>query len=205
MTFSDVQLALIDAAEAIVAESGLSALSLRKAGLRAGQYNNSAVQYHFGSREGLVAAVLEARLGPIDEARCEMLAELDAAGDYSVRDLMRIVVLPFTRAVSGKPGSCYARFLAQSLLDPSLAKIVLSGLQSSSSVEVTNRLSGRTGLSRMLEGSRTLSAYALIIVAMATWEAFPDSGPEVSELEDDLVERATAVMLAPSKRSNIGP
>ena len=53
---------MIDAAERLASERGLGAMSLRDVMAEAGQRNKSAAQYHFGSREGLVEAVIEARM-----------------------------------------------------------------------------------------------------------------------------------------------
>ena len=49
--------AMIRAAERLFSERGIEAVSLREVGAVAGQRNNSAAQYHFGTREGLVDAV----------------------------------------------------------------------------------------------------------------------------------------------------
>ena len=76
---------MIDAAEAIVADRGLAAMSLREVQARAGQLNKNAAQYYFGNREGLIAAVVETRMAPIDAARGQLLAELDG------KKLVRIV------------------------------------------------------------------------------------------------------------------
>ncbi len=54
---------MILAAERLIAERGIDAVSLREIGATAGQRNNSAAQYHFGTKEGLVAAIYEYRCG----------------------------------------------------------------------------------------------------------------------------------------------
>ena len=71
---------MIDAAERLIAERGLGALSLREVATTAGQRNHSAVQYHFGSRAGLVEAVFDTRMTPIDARRAEMLVGLERSG-----------------------------------------------------------------------------------------------------------------------------
>lgn len=101
--------ALLDAAERLIAERGFE-VPLRDIAHAAGQRNNSAVNYHFRSRQDLVDAVVARRLLPMEMERERMLAELDpgldlAAGD--VHTLMRILVLPLLRLES----THYARFL----------------------------------------------------------------------------------------------
>ena len=55
------RVAAIDAAEALFAERGLDGVTTREILDAAGQKNQSALQYHFGSREGLILALV--RLG----------------------------------------------------------------------------------------------------------------------------------------------
>jgi AcrR family transcriptional regulator len=115
---------MIDAAERLAAERGMAAMSLREVQAASGQRNKSAAQYHFGSRRGLIEAIAAARMGPINEARRQRLAELDASGEPpSVRDLVEVIVHPLAEATM-RPGSCWARFLAQSLTDPELSEVV---------------------------------------------------------------------------------
>jgi AcrR family transcriptional regulator len=96
--------ALLDAAERLVAEHGFE-VPLRDIAKAAGQRNNSAVNYHFHSRQDLVDAVVARRLLPMELERERMLGELDA--DADAHALMRVLVLPLLRLES----THYARFL----------------------------------------------------------------------------------------------
>ena len=53
--------ALMDAAESLIAENDSYAVPLREIVKRAGQKNESALQYHFGNLQGLVSAINERR------------------------------------------------------------------------------------------------------------------------------------------------
>lgn len=64
---------ILDAAEQLFAEQGISGTSLR-ALTRAADVNLAAVHYHFGSKEGLLDAVVERRAAPLN---AERIAELD--------------------------------------------------------------------------------------------------------------------------------
>src|SRR5699024_12317749 len=57
----DVKTHMLDIAEQMSAERGLDGVSMRDVASAAGQRNNSAVQYHFGSRDGLIVEVLRRR------------------------------------------------------------------------------------------------------------------------------------------------
>ncbi len=69
------KLRLIDAAEPLFADYGFEVVSVRDV-TQAAAANVAAVNYHFGSREGLVEVVMARNLEPIQERR---LARLDAA------------------------------------------------------------------------------------------------------------------------------
>ncbi|MHC5257706.1 TetR/AcrR family transcriptional regulator [Streptomyces sp. UC4497] len=63
------------AAEHLFAERGLDGASLRQISAAAGNGNNTAVQYHFGSKEQLVQAIFEYRLPDLNRRREALVAE----------------------------------------------------------------------------------------------------------------------------------
>ena len=81
----EAQRAIVDAARIVFAERGFRAGSLREVGERAG-LSAANVVHHFGSKEGLLLAVLEAR----DEGNAAELPELFARGEL-VRGLRTLV------------------------------------------------------------------------------------------------------------------
>ena len=60
------------------AERGINGVSLRQIGTAAGQLNTGAARYHFGSKVGLINAVFEHRMGPINAC---LLYTSDAADE----------------------------------------------------------------------------------------------------------------------------
>ena len=107
---------LLATAERLFAERGIAGVSLREIGAAAGQRNNSATQYHFESKHGLVLALCEHRMRAVNERR---IATLGAVVADDLRGLVEAFVLPLAEAV--RPGSYYLRFLAQLLAGPSQA------------------------------------------------------------------------------------
>jgi AcrR family transcriptional regulator len=108
------QLRLILSAEWLFADLGIEGASLRQIAEAAGQANNAAVQYHFGSRENLVAAIFAYRVSQLDVLRGKMLAQLTAAGAQSdLHALLRILFLPQLALVNDEGVHPYARFLVQ--------------------------------------------------------------------------------------------
>lgn len=109
--------AMVRAAERLFGERGIAAVSLREIATAAGQRNNSAVTYQFGSREGLVEAVFEYRMSRIDERRRAMLAAAEPEPD--LRALLQAFVFPLAESLGYESGvSWYARFLRQVLFEP---------------------------------------------------------------------------------------
>lgn len=104
---------MILVAERLIAERGIDAVSLREIGAAAGQRNNSAAQYHFGTKEGLVAAIYEYRMRSMNEQRLAALAVLEPTGDHAeLTALVDVLVTPLIDVIT--PGeSWYARFLVQ--------------------------------------------------------------------------------------------
>jgi AcrR family transcriptional regulator len=107
--------AMLEVAERLYAERGINGVSLREIGAAAGQRNTAAARYHFGSKAGLVDAIFEHRMTPINARRLALLDELDAAGrGHELRGLAEAFLLPLAEELGdvGRP-SCYLRFAAQ--------------------------------------------------------------------------------------------
>lgn len=108
---------LILAGEVLFAKNGINGASMREIATRAGQGNHFAVQYHFGSREGLVRAIFDYRMEQMERARGEMLARAEAAGRLKdARTVLDIVFLPQLELQDADGNHSYASFLSQYLL-----------------------------------------------------------------------------------------
>lgn len=99
---------LLDAAERLVALYGYD-VPTRAIVRAAAHRNHAAVEYHFGSRLGLMDAVWERRTRPVNARRSRMLAALE--GELAgVVELVDAWVDPFVEQVAvGRP-SYWARF-----------------------------------------------------------------------------------------------
>ncbi|MEU0877240.1 TetR/AcrR family transcriptional regulator [Lentzea sp. NPDC005914] len=123
---------ILTAAERLFAEHGVLAVSNRQVSEAAGQGNNTAVGYHFGTKADLVRAIARKHLAQIEEIRQRMVAEA-VAGD--VRSWIGCLVRPVTEhlAAVGSP-TWFARFGAQVMTDPTLRPIIVEETQSSPSL-----------------------------------------------------------------------
>jgi AcrR family transcriptional regulator len=95
---SDTKGRILDAAEKLVAERGMS-VSLRTITGEAG-VNLAAVNYHFQSKEALFDAVVERRLAPMNRRRIELLDRLEAshpAGPLPLKDVLDAFLGPMIR------------------------------------------------------------------------------------------------------------
>ncbi len=95
---------IIDAAERLIADRGLDAVSLRMITSAAGAGNASAIQYHFGDRAGLIRAVLARRRPDVESRRHVLLDHIEASGAPELRDLAAAFVRPLASELNGGGG-----------------------------------------------------------------------------------------------------
>ncbi|KMO80655.1 TetR family transcriptional regulator [Mycolicibacterium chubuense] len=139
---SSTQEAILKAAERLYAEHGVFAVSNRQVSEAAGQGNNAAVGYHFGTKADLVRAIEHKHRGPIEELREQRIAAIGDSTD--MRDWVAALVCPLTDHLAelGNP-TWYARFAAQVMTDPAYHNmIVKDALSSSSLVRVLDGING---------------------------------------------------------------
>ncbi|MGV0716189.1 TetR/AcrR family transcriptional regulator [Mycolicibacterium sp. XJ662] len=103
---------LLAVAERLLLELGYDEVSVR-AVCTAANVNPAAVHYHFGSKVGLVSALLEARLGPLWQVS---LADRADADQLTVTEAVRIVVDPLAELAADPAGRLYLNLLARLLL-----------------------------------------------------------------------------------------
>jgi len=124
---------ILTAAERLFAEHGVFAVSNRQVSEAAGQGNNTAVGYHFGTKADLVRAIARRHSAPIEEIRQRMVAEIGDSTD--VRDWVSCLIRPVAEHLDrvGSP-TWFARFGAQIMTDPALRPIMVEESQSSPSL-----------------------------------------------------------------------
>ena len=163
----------------------------------AGQRNKSAAHHHFGSREGLVEAIVETRMAPVNAERLALIEQLDAKGrGHDLRALVEAMIDPLAHATLGTPGSAYARFLAQVLADPKMSVVVGRHLQAESFRIARQRLAALLAddVPAELQPVRVERVIGLAIISLAAWEDTPGTSP--AQLAD-LVDACVAVLRAP--------
>ena len=93
---------ILSSAETLFAECGFETVSLRDITGAAGA-NVAAVNYHFGSKERLIDAVVERHVVPINHERLKLLDRLEvshAEGVIPIEEILRAFLSPVLRQIS---------------------------------------------------------------------------------------------------------
>ena len=195
--------AILTAAERLFAEHGLFAVSNRQVSEAAGQGNNAAVGYHFGTKADLLRAIVHKHNAAV-ERRCQQMVE-HVGADPQLRDWVECLVLPFAAHLTelGNP-TWYARFSAQLMPDPAHRDIVSEESLTSSAV-----LAVIEGFNRCLPDmppevrvERNAMARQLIVGVFAERERAlaagdPTPHPSWDAMAVSLVDAITGLMAAP--------
>ncbi|MGM1061683.1 TetR/AcrR family transcriptional regulator [Saccharothrix sp. Mg75] len=198
---------ILTTAERLFAEQGLYAVSNRQISAAAGQGNNAAVGYHFGTKADLVRAVVRRHTEPIEALRRAMVE--DVAGSDDLRDWVNCLVRPVTAHLAslGDP-TWFARFGAQVTTDPAFRSIMdEESLAEPSLRRVLDRL--RACLPDVPDSVRTDRAHMvrhLIVQVCAERERALAEGSDTprrtwDETATGLVDAITGLWTAPSTAS----
>jgi AcrR family transcriptional regulator len=197
---------ILAAAERLFAEHGVFAVSNRQVSEAAGQGNNAAVGYHFGTKTDLVRAIMRKHAARTEVVRARMVAEVGDSAE--MRDWVACVVRPAMEHLAslGTP-TWYARFAAQVMTDPTLREIIIEeSLESASLRQAIN------GLNRCLpelpvevRGERGDMARQLIVHMCAERErALAEDAPTPRSSWHDaatgLIDAIVGMWLAPVTR-----
>lgn len=206
----DAKTLMIDVAEKLIAERGLDNVSMRDVATVAGQRNNSAVQYHFGSRDGLIMQILRRRLIALDIERQRRLAVIDEMGlGTDLSSLVGVVFGPIVDLLRDNPDAThYARFLQR--VGPVMAPgIPETGLRTSSDDVVVRLIDSMSHLPRRVAFERIDLATQMFTGSLAVYEDRRDASNTVvnSRFEDvvahlyDMVEAALLAGVSASEQS----
>ena len=203
---------LLHVAERLIAERGLHGVSAREIVRTAGQRNNSAITYHFGSWDGLLEAVWLTHIGAVNEARGELLAAIGDDTPDRLAALVDAYIHPFAAEVAAHKPSYWARFNEQWLTgihmdfvsrptalvpdDPKYPRVggmaMLKELFTQIGAELTH-------IDESLRARRVALMARFAVSGLASWEREAESGgaPEFEAFERELHSLALALLRAP--------
>jgi len=119
----DTKTRILDSAEQLFARDGYRNTSLRSLTQLAG-VNLASVNYHFGSKDALLQAVIERRLLPLNEIRAQKMTEIltQAKKQKSLPDaeeLLRAFIEPTLEFRNSSSGACdFVSLIGRSLSEP---------------------------------------------------------------------------------------
>jgi AcrR family transcriptional regulator len=113
---------ILDAAEGLFVQGGFESLSMRQITTTAG-VNLAAVNYHFGSKDALIQAVLARHLDPLNQLRLDMLDrfEQQLGKAITTEHVLAAMFLPAVRMFKGDQAQSgrLLQFLGRAYTDPS--------------------------------------------------------------------------------------
>ncbi len=117
---------LMRAAERQFAERGIDAVSIRDI-TNAADANSASIHYHFGSKAGLVAAILDWRAAEVGARRAAWLERIEATPEPTLREVIAAFVVPTAEMAADVEGggSHHIGFLAAVLSNPGLMPLVI--------------------------------------------------------------------------------
>ncbi|MFI8694303.1 TetR/AcrR family transcriptional regulator [Dietzia maris] len=202
----DAKTAMLEIAEQLISERGLDRVSMRDVATAAGQRNNSAVQYHFGSRDGLILQVLRRRLTALDVDRRQRLAEIDEQGlGTDLATLVRVLFEPIVDLLRASPDAThYARFLQRvgPVMGPGAPEV---RLRTATDDVVVRLIDAMSHLPRRVAFERIDLAVQMFTGALAVYEDRRDVHNTVVNTEFDTVVAHLYDMVEAALRAGVGP
>jgi AcrR family transcriptional regulator len=202
---------ILDAAENLFADRGFPATSMRDI-TKAAEVNLAAINYHFGSKEALLIAVLERTTTPVNRNRLKRLDQLEAAaagGPVEPEQLVRAFLTPLfeQRRKWTQPNFKWLKLLGRihTEVDPELRSKLASQFE-----PVFGRFSEAMRRSvPEVESNELLWRGLFLLGAMSftmTWGAAilstsPHTQREPGEILEQLIRFTAAGIAAPSKKS----
>lgn len=214
---SETRQRLLDAATRAFAEHGVTNASLLDITRQAGQRNRGALHYHFGSREGVLCAILDRHSDFLARREGELLALALATPGEELEPVVEAVVRPAAElAESGWQGRCCLLIIAElaEMEQTALSPDVQAALGRTGGHVVYGVLAERlSGLSKEILVERFALVTAFIVRAVADRSRLLQHGAKSRPQLDyeafvqNLVAMAAAALAAPvralSERSSV--
>jgi AcrR family transcriptional regulator len=201
---------LIAVAERLFAERGIEGVSLAEINRAARQRHSNACQYHFGSKDGLVQAILDKHVPAISANRSAVFDAMEVSGNESIGDVIRAFVRPVAaKLFDPNGGREFIRLNAQLVAHHTMASrgLATSLLNVPHTDRLTRKLKAalaeRDLPSHLVDG-RLMMAAIMLFHGLADysrlWEALPaiHSRAEAENFIADLERMIEAALTAPA-------
>jgi AcrR family transcriptional regulator len=108
----DARIRILRAAGRLLAVKGVEGVSLREITRSAGHRNTTALQYHFGDREGLLRALMDLHVARVSVRREALLDHLAARSGVTLREAAGLLVTPLVTEVQDEDGADFLQVAA---------------------------------------------------------------------------------------------
>jgi AcrR family transcriptional regulator len=199
--------ALLDAAAVLMDQRGVDNVTTQDINQASGHKNRSAVQYHFGSRDAVIQAVMSQHMEPIDAERNMLLDHLESTGTrLTPRSALEVVVLPLARQLRSPEGRRYLRLGAQLINHPRFVRDAGDAVMVNTSVSRCVRyiLPVLSHLPPPIAAERTSQVIGFVVRALGDQCRLMDSEKPtrpvlcVEDFVANLVDTILAILQAPT-------
>jgi AcrR family transcriptional regulator len=141
-TSEDTRNQIKAAAQMLFARHGVDAVTVQEIVDAAGQRNNAALHYHFGSKEELIRQMVVDGAAVLDERRRGMLEDIEArGGPRSIREVLLVLVMPVIELGEDERWRGYIRFTSNlQASDPNALRAALNNRWNTGYVACFNHL-----------------------------------------------------------------
>ena len=197
---------LLRAAERLFAERGVGPTTARAIVREAGQRNESALQYHFGGREGLIEAMYTLRGAQVEQEREHMLRELDDSADsQDLRRLCEVAVMPPVRLARRDPDfALFLKVIGQLVFLPGKTLRESTRRYTGAGVaQVSKRIRAQLTVSRALADRRLDLVHRMAALALAQRALSGGSfdGPDAELFFETLLDAMAAILEGPASQA----
>jgi AcrR family transcriptional regulator len=206
--------AILDAAAVLMDERGVDNVTIQEINQASGHRNRSAVQYHFGSRDAVIQAVMAQTMLPIDAERNVLLDHLETTGArLTPRSALEVVVSPLARQLRSPEGRRYLRLGAQLINHPRFVRDAGDAVMVNTSVSRCVRyiLPVLAHLPAPIAAERTSQVTGFVIRALGDQCRLMDSDRpsravlSVEHFSANLVDTIMAILQAPTSVTSDSP
>lgn len=199
--------AILDAAAILIDERGVDNVTAQDINQASGHRNRSAVQYHFGSRDAVIQAVMARSMQPLDAERNLLLDHLERTGTrLTPRGALEVVVSPLAQQLRSPEGRRYLRLGAQLINHPRFVRDAGDTIMVNTSIARCARyiLPVLDHLPARVAAERTSQVASFVIRALGDQCRLMDSEQKtrpllsIEDFSANLVDTIMAILQAPS-------
>ena len=195
------KLALMRAAEKLFAERGVDHVSLREVSVAAGQKNHSAAVYHFGSREGLIDAILARHARPLHFQWVVRIEELEREGGIGIRPLIDFLIRGMAAKLDDADGGiAWMSISAQLNASPTMPLSLRPISMTPEVLRLSEALLSCAPLESSLIFLRMERVLSVLFGSLLTWARFEANGANMISREafiSDLIDTTVALIEVP--------